>query len=570
MPATVRPSELRISQFRGVPEMELRFDPGTATYLIGPNNAGKTTVMNAIALAFKSAAFRTFTPTDFDYYRAPGGAHADTFSVSVIFEPVGAQLPAVQGVGSPVDVHGIQVVGKTDKRGGRFHRHVLLDHQHKPITHSQRTPLKGEEKEKYREQGLGYSRHYAKSDEIRDALPDIWHLTPENLERSLYHWKSGPLRRLAKLLSRRFFEEDWEVATESGPRPMPSSLNKVYEFFRSSVRTFPFWVDDLRPRLEDTLGRYIGRQARMELSPAIEALEEWLADQLVLAFAVDELGSVTPLDKMGQGWQSLVRIAAMDVLRQYPDEVRESVILLYEEPETYLHPHLSRKLRTILDGLGTEGWTVIASTHSPDFISFNSTQCVYRLNRFAGGLGVGVLHAGEVPEAAKFQELLDEQGNHELLFGNRAVLCEGKDDVLSLRHYLNEAGADLDGRSVSIVGVGGVSTLPGYAQMMCGLGIPWCGLTDEDLEDDGSVKPNTAKARDKLSSLAGSGDAQEVWPGSLEACLRLPAGKKATPEWQRENLLKLSREEITVTYPAFAATCDKILAWLVGTGAATE
>ena len=204
----------------------------------------------------------------------------------------------------------------------------------------------------------------------------------------------------------------------------------------------------------------------------------------------------------------------------------------------------------------------MASTHSPDFISFRSNQCVYRLNRSGSDLRVGVLRTAEVPEAAKCQELLDEQGNHELLFGNAAILCEGKDDVIALRHFLLESGVDLDGGSVSVVGLGGVGTLPAYAKMAADLGIPWCGLTDEDLQDDGSVKPATAKVRAKLDAMRSDRDALAVWPGSLEAALGVPEGKKATPDWQRENLLDLDAPTIVERYPEFAETCRAVASWL--------
>ena len=70
-----------------------------------------------------------------------------------------------------------------------------------------------------------------------------------------------------------------------------------------------------------------------------------------VAFATDTGGATTPLERMGDGWQSLIRIAALDVLTQFPEQVRERVVLLFEEPETYLHPHLSRKLRGVLERL---------------------------------------------------------------------------------------------------------------------------------------------------------------------------------------------------------------------------
>jgi len=431
-----------------------------------------------------------------------------------------------------------------------------------PIVLSTRTPLKGGQKEQYKEQKLGYSRHYARKEDIYQYLPEIWHLTPENLSRSLYYWRSGPLRRLAQLLSRRFLEEDWELKIGGITRPMPSSLEKAHEFLTTALSEFPFWKDDLRPKLESTLSKYVGRQAGMQLKPPVGALEEWLTDQLVIAFSADSEGPITPLDKMGEGWQSLVRIAALDVLQQYKEEVNKPVLLLFEEPETYLHPHLARKLRTVLDGLSSSGWTVICSTHSPDFVSFSSSQRVVRLRREGDAVEYGVLVAEEVPQIAKFQELLDERGNHEVLFGNKVILCEGKDDVIALRHYLDAADADIDGRSISMLDLGGVGTLPVYARMASGLGIPWCGLSDEDVRGDGQANPATEEVRKRLRELASDGDLVPIWKGSLEHSLRVPPDRKATPEWQKANLLRLSQVEVDAAFPEFAKTCREVLTWI--------
>src|SRR3990170_718886 len=180
-------------------------------------------------------------------------------------------------------------------------------------------------------------------------------------------------------------------------------------------------------------------------------LEDWLAQQLVVAFATDSGGATTPLEKMGDGWQSLIRVAALDVLSQYPDQIRERVVLLFEEPETYLHPHLVRKLRSVLEQLAGNGWTVVTATHAPEMISFAAPQMVVKLWRRPDGVGKGELRTTDAGSHATFQERLDERGGHEMLFAQRAVLCEGKDDVFAIRLFLNKRGFDLDGRGVSII-----------------------------------------------------------------------------------------------------------------------
>lgn len=562
MPTDCRLLRLDIVDFRGLRQLTLDLPALSSMYLIGGNNAGKSTALNALAFVLKGGGFHLFHPEPFDYFHDANGGIAKTFSITLgLAAREGCELPAVQGVGNPIPVHGIRVEGKTAKTGLLSHQHVLLDADGDAIVYSSRTPLKGEAKEKYEDQGLGYRRHYARLDEIRDYVPEVWLLSPDNLYRSLYEWKTGPLQKLAQMLTKRFLADSWTM--KSGPelRPMPETIYKVHDFFRDAVAAFPFWKDDLKPRLEGALGQYVGHQARIALVPDIRTLEEWLAQQLSASFAADAGGPLTPLKNMGQGWQSLVRIAALDVISQYPDQMRERVVLLFEEPETYLHPHLSRKLRTVLERLAAQGWYVLCATHAPEFIDFSAKQHVVRMWRQGDDVVSGALMTEDIGEEAKFQERLDEHGTHEMLFCQRLVICEGKDDEYAVHLYLQKAGVDLHGRSVSIIGVGGVENIPDYAGIACSLGIPWFAITDEDPES-GGIRRKTRAVRDRLASLAGAMDRSEFWPVGLESCLGLLDGRKAKPEWQRRNIEPKDLAAIMRDHGDFNRIGESIRTWV--------
>src|SRR5258708_9988109 len=131
-----------------------------------------------------------------------------------VVRPPGAEggvLPAVQGGGPPIDVHRLRVRGRAEVAGRLTHSHTLVGEDGKSITFSTRTALKGDVKDRYQGQGVGWGPRNARLDDIRDVLPDVWLITPENLERSLYVWKTGPLAKLSEVLSARFLEDKWEV-----------------------------------------------------------------------------------------------------------------------------------------------------------------------------------------------------------------------------------------------------------------------------------------------------------------------------------------------------------------------
>lgn len=539
--------------------LRLDLPENSPTYLIGSNNSGKSTVLNAIAFALRGGGFHTFTPEPYDFF-LHDAAHAKTFCIDVHLLKSGGDLPAVQGVGSPVDVHRIRVSGRTESGGRLSHRHTLVGADGKNIAISPRTVLKGEVKERYTGHDLGWTKKYARLDDIRVCLPEVWLITAENLERSLYHWKTGPLSKLASLLSSRFLRDEWTFEHEGTSRAMPRTIEKVHDFFRSAVAEFPFWRDELRPQLEEALSGYLGRQATFRLRPDIQTIEEWLTQQLVASFAAETGGAITPLERMGSGWQALVRIAALEVLRQHPETVSERVVMLLEEPETYLHPHLRRKLRDVLQKLADAGWVIVSATHSPEFVKFGTAQQITRLWRTRSDVVSGSLPSKQVERSAQFQERIDEHGNHEFLFANRAIFVEGKDDAFAVRNLLNRLSADLDGRGVSVLAVGGIENLPHYVRMASSLSIPWCVVTDEDADEAGNQNPKTKKVIEVLRQRLTPSDRLFHWRGSLERLLGASAGK-ATPEWQAANVESLSTADLNEHHADYVAVGNEIDAW---------
>jgi hypothetical protein len=368
------------------------------------------------------------------------------------------------------------------------------------------------------------------------------------------------------MLAKRFLETVWEFEQGGKPVPMPATMLRAHDFFRRSVEAFPFWQKDLKPRLQDTLSQYVGGHARFALSPDIQVIEEWLTQQLVVSFAADVGGAVTPLENMGDGWQSLIRLAALDVLSQYPEQMADRVLLLVEEPETHLHPHLRRKLRDVFERLATQGWTVLAATHGPEFITFARPQVIVKLWRKGDDVAKSTLDTITAPETVKFQEKLDERGNHEMLFANRVVLCEGKDDCWAVRATLAklDPSLDLDARSVSLVDTGSVGNLPDYAEVATRLGIPWCAISDEDKDVGGNVNPVTEKVRQRIDAKCGAQDMTAMWPGKLEACLGVPSGQKATPEWQSANIAPKPVAQMQKDHPDLVTTCGTLRTWIIG------
>jgi energy-coupling factor transporter ATP-binding protein EcfA2 len=480
MPIDYNLSKLIIRRFRGIEELELELRDGFPSSLIGANNAGKSTVLNAIALALNNPSFHQWSPTETDFFCDEKGGRADEFTIQVHFHSDHETgYPAVKGIQKPTLIHGVQVKGRL-KDGRANHTRTLLDEKGKPALIAPRTPLATADKEKFKEHGINYTQYYARLDDISAHTPEVWLFRPQNIEASLYFWKTGPIAKLSRLLAERFLSDEWDMTRADGKTsPMPSTMYKAYRFFQESLRVFPFWKDDLKPHLEGVIRRYVGSQAKIDLKPDTQAFEEWIAQQLGVSLATDPDSVATPLRSMGDGWQSIIRLAALEALTKYPQLTKERVVLLLEEPETHLHPHLRRKLRKVLSSLSAKGWTIVYSTHSPEMVSFDEKQVITRFVRSGGTVTHKSVHTDKINPDAKLQSKLDERGAHDFLFGSCVVFCEGKGDGFATRLGFENTNVDLDARSVSITQCGSVTAIPAFAEIASALGIRWCALTDE-------------------------------------------------------------------------------------------
>jgi putative ATP-dependent endonuclease of the OLD family len=572
MPVKFRFDKVTITDFRGIHGLEVDLPDGSPLHLIGSNNAGKSTILEAVAFALRGGGFHQYDLLPFDFFRATGGDPAREFEIRLILKAENeAMLPAVQGVGAPVFVHALRAKGTTFKSGRMEKNFNLLDNKGKPISFSPRTGLQGALKTELAEHsGVGWTQTSARHDHIRDDLPEVMLLTPQNISQSLFQWKTGPLNRLAAMLAERFLAEKWTFDFGGNKAVMPDRIKSVHAFLSTAVESFPFWKDDLRPKLSNTLSAYVGRHTQIELKPKIQELEEWLRQQLLISFAADDQGAVTPIESMGDGWQSLIRLAALDVLSQYADQVKNSVVLLFEEPETHLHPHLCRRMRSVLERLAAGGWCVVTSTHCPELIDLGSKQGIAKVRRSGDHVTRAQIDMEQLPDAIRLQAKINEQGNGEMFFANKVILCEGKDDEFALKTCLGKMDVDLDGRSVSILGVGGKGNVVDYAELLGKCGTPWCAVIDDDRVTDGTYKNNAEAIVQRIETLRSTNDEVLQWSMDLEHCFLIGRNRdkpqrpeyKADPEWQHQQIGSLSAENIRVQYPLLFAVVEAGKMWV--------
>jgi putative ATP-dependent endonuclease of OLD family len=329
--------------------------------------------------------------------------------------------------------------------------------------------------------------------------------------------------------------------------------------------------------------------------------------------------------QMGTGAQRAIQMALVRYLAESAnaDDARPSRrLLLIDEPELYLHPQGVRRLRMALAQLAETGFQVVCSTHSPLMLSRDNAPNTIRV-RNDPALGVETkkpmkLAVSEALDNAKSQSrTLFQLGNvADIYFSEIVVLCEGKTDrrLLPLAYEMIYGRApELD--HITFISLGSCADIPKALPVLDAMGIKTRavadldfgytnarsgGLLDKDGQDLTDVKailaalrpvhgftlngnglPQTQKnggwtAADVWSLVAqdtnGSAIARQtqealqaqgvwIWPdGCIEQVTGcVDKGEDAIFE-QEEKLRNMSADDIDATMPSFKGFFEWILA----------
>lgn len=233
----------------------------------------------------------------------------------------------------------------------------------------------------------------------------------------------------------------------------------------------------------------------------------------------------TSLQYQGSGVQRALAFAMLECNASVEASVAgatRTTIVLYEEPELYIHPHLMRRLKNTLQTRSElVEWQVICSTHSPFLIDLaNKPQSIKLLKRGPGNtrkvsqLPSNIFEEGtEYDERTRLRAVLDFHPSVcESLFAKRVIIVEGDTEVaiLSLCAELVEKFAIENSHHLdtTVISAGGKWTIPAIVKVLNALEIEYKvihdkdrkGLSDDDLKKVHHLHPY--KANEKIASVA--------------------------------------------------------------------
>lgn len=457
----LRLAAVRVQDFRSLHDVSVTFTKAT-TVLVGENNSGKTSLLEALAVALGRRKARAE-----DFYDGPLG-RAKVFEIDLRIEPSNDSefSDAVRDIiGNGIQLEGpeffnIRVSGELSPDGWEVS--------------VQRAFVKG----------WAASRSNAGALQLLDS-PAVGRKALE-----LLHYDMLDARRdIVEQLRNRNTHWGRTMANVSIADNVRENLEASLGHLGDEVTANSTVLSEVKSDLADLSEALAAGTLGVEL----EALPRNVDDLIrVMDIVITSPSSSSfSVSNHGMGTRSL---AALLVFRSFVNVVRPRLqadrllsVAAFEEPEAHLHPQSQRTVFQLLSGIGGQR---IISTHSSHVAAIAPIDA-YRLFRRKGS--ETVVSAIEPSKAATWSEehvrRFVQIQNPDVLFAKVVGLVEGQTEGAAFpvfaRAWWSPRGAD--GVGVSLIYTEGAGNSKHVTPFLDSLGIPWVVFCDGDRAADAGL-----------------------------------------------------------------------------------
>lgn len=238
------------------------------------------------------------------------------------------------------------------------------------------------------------------------------------------------------------------------------------------------------------------------------------------------------ISRFGHGLQRNYLLTLVHLNSKFAIENQPSIILAVEEPELYQHPPQARHLSASLQKIAATDQVLITS-HSPHFVSARMFDNLRFVRKTPASLSkvsswtidqhrallsgvVGEEAVGERAAMAKLDQFIQPELS-EAFFCNKLVLVEGPEDKAIITTMLEYSGAleEFLRKGGHIVSVGGKANLINMIAIARGFDLPKYVVFDGDTDCDPNKVAENKKLNSKLAKLLNlPGDPENlcIWP----------------------------------------------------------
>lgn len=523
--------KLRIQNFRKLKAVEIPFSD--ATFLIGANNAGKTTTLDAIErlLEIKSA----FTKEDLSkYYDANTEGEIDEEGDIIVegeFRDVSSAILNERGFKKErlftyeedgVPKYGFFYRVRWSAQDGKTHREMkmhklTLKEEFEGCTTPQGYIDAGISEEHFAGMNLNAALAAKANKELRNKIPELWNVSDEE------EWFENPggiapnvINKLPKFLRIEANTMSEELSNKAGSSMIKilstlfDSLCDQSQNFQAAVQALTLLEEEMDPtdpdkefgRLMQDLNTVVDSvfpRSKIDVKANLSSKE---ALKPIFEIAM-ESNVKTSVDLQGTGMVRSVVFALLKYRKQRETERDDDIIIGFEEPELYLHPNAANSMRDTIYNLATGKTQIVSTTHSPFMIdlsqrpkqvldSYNTTDNEYaRVFCFNHSEAFNAIQEDDRVRVKMIQKIDDYVAR--VFFAKKVIVVEGDtEDVVfkqTIKVMPDHVRKEINS-NYQVIKATGKATIISFVKYLKAMGVDVFVVHDEDSGTPGAALMN--------------------------------------------------------------------------------